>query len=61
MAQIVVLGAGMMGSAFTTPLADNGHSVHLVGTHLDGDIIEEIHASHFHPRLNCRLAAGRNF
>ena len=38
------------------PLADNGHQVRLVGTHLDGDIIEEIHDSHFHPRLNCRLA-----
>lgn len=56
MAKIVVLGAGMMGSAFTTPLAENGHSVHLVGTHLDGDIIEEIHENHFHPRLNCHLA-----
>jgi glycerol-3-phosphate dehydrogenase (NAD(P)+) len=55
MAKIVVLGAGMMGSAFTTPLADNGHSVHLVGTHLDGDIIEEVHQSHFHPRLNTHL------
>lgn len=56
MAKIVVLGAGMMGSAFTTPLAENGHSIHLVGTHLDGDIIEEIHQNHFHPRLNCHLA-----
>lgn len=55
MAKIVVLGAGMMGSAFTTPLAENGHAVHLVGTHLDGDIIEEVHENHFHPRLNCHL------
>lgn len=55
MAKIVVLGAGMMGSAFTIPLAENGHDVHLVGTHLDGDIIEELHQSHIHPRLRSRL------
>ncbi len=44
-----------MGSAFSMPLTDNGHTVHLVGTHLDGDIIEEIHQSHVHPRLRSRL------
>ena len=55
MANIVVLGAGMMGSAFSTPLADNGHRVRLVGTHLDGDIVEEIHESHVHPRLRAPL------
>jgi glycerol-3-phosphate dehydrogenase (NAD(P)+) len=54
-AKIVVLGAGVMGSAFTTPLAHNGHSVQLVGTHLDGDIIEELHESGVHPRLKSRL------
>jgi glycerol-3-phosphate dehydrogenase (NAD(P)+) len=56
MAKIVILGAGMMGSAFTVPLTDNGHDVRLVGTHLDGDIVEEVHESHFHPRLRARLA-----
>ncbi len=55
MANIVILGAGVMGSAFSTPLAENGHSVHLVGTHLDGDIIEEIHETRIHPRLRSRL------
>jgi glycerol-3-phosphate dehydrogenase (NAD(P)+) len=55
MANIVILGAGVMGSAFSTPLADNGHQVRLVGTHLDGDIIEEIHDSRVHPRLKSRL------
>ena len=51
MARIVILGAGVMGTAFSVPLADNGHTVHLVGTHLDGDIIEEIHDARTHPRL----------
>ncbi len=55
MAKVVVLGAGVMGSAFTMPLADNGHAVSLVGTHLDTDIIEEIHETRVHPRLRARL------
>jgi glycerol-3-phosphate dehydrogenase (NAD(P)+) len=58
MANIVILGAGVMGSAFSMPLADNGHQVSLVGTHLDGDIIEEIHESRVHPRLKSRLRDG---
>lgn len=55
MAKIVVLGAGVMGSAFTMPLADNGHRVSLVGTHLDSDIIEEIHETRVHPGLRTQL------
>ena len=58
MAEIVILGAGVMGSAFSFPLTDNGHHVRLVGTHLDGDIIEEIHESRVHPRLKSRLPDG---
>ena len=58
MAKIVILGAGVMGSAFTIPLTDNGHAVALVGTHLDGDIIEEVHQNRFHPRLKSHLAAS---
>ena len=56
MAKILILGAGVMGTAITMPMAHNGHTVHLVGTHLDGDIIEEIHESRFHPRLRSRVA-----
>ena len=55
MSNIVILGAGVMGTAFSMPLADNGHEVRLVGTHLDGDIIEEIHDSRVHPRLKSRV------
>ena len=56
MAKILILGAGVMGTAITVPMADNGHTVRLGGTHLDGDIIEEIHASRFHPRLGVQVA-----
>ena len=40
MAEVLVLGAGAMGSAFCFPLSDSGHNVRLVGTHLDNDGIE---------------------
>ena len=39
MAIVTILGAGRMGTAVTWPLADNGHEVRLVGTHLDAEII----------------------
>ena len=35
MARIVIIGAGVMGSAMAVPAATNGHQVSLVGTHLD--------------------------
>ncbi len=55
MTNIVILGAGVMGTAFSFPLADRDYNVRLVGTHLDGDIIEEIHQSGVHPRLRSRV------
>lgn len=56
MANVVILGAGVMGSAISVPLTDNGHSVRLVGTHLDGDIIEQVHEDGVHPGLKVKLA-----
>ena len=55
MARVVVLGAGLAGSAFCVPLADQGHEVSLVGTHVDREVIDELAASGFHPRLKVRL------
>ena len=55
MTTIAILGAGVMGSALSFPLADNGHDVRLVGTHLDRDIIDSVRASGVHPGLNRTL------
>ncbi len=55
MTTIAILGAGVMGSALTFPLADNGHDVRLVGTHLDRDIIDSVGATGVHPGLKCKL------
>lgn len=46
-----ILGAGLMGSAVAWPLADNGYEVRLIGTHLDGEIINQCKKNRFHPRL----------
>ncbi len=40
MAIITVICSGMMGSAITFPAVHNGHTIRLVGSPLDGDIIE---------------------
>jgi glycerol-3-phosphate dehydrogenase (NAD(P)+) len=55
MAVVTIVGAGMMGTGTAYPLADNGHTVRLVGTHLDGDIIRSCKERHYHPRLQREL------
>jgi glycerol-3-phosphate dehydrogenase (NAD(P)+) len=52
---ITILGAGVMGSAMCMPLADNGHQVRLVGTHLDAHIIDSIKGNGLHPKLNVTM------
>ena len=44
-----------MGSAFSFPLADNGHRVNLVGTHLDTEIIQSLKTNGYHPGLKVKL------
>ncbi|MFN2275483.1 MAG: NAD(P)H-dependent glycerol-3-phosphate dehydrogenase [Anaerolineales bacterium] len=58
MATFTILGAGMMGTAFCVPLADRGHRVHLVGTHLDRAIIESLQDRNFHPALDLEIPEG---
>ena len=40
MATITVICAGMMGTAITYPAAHNGHTIRLVGSPLNNEIIE---------------------
>src|SRR3981081_4688596 len=56
MAAIAILGSGIMASALTVPLTDNGHEVRLVGTHLDRDIIDSIKKTGVHPNLDVKLS-----
>jgi glycerol-3-phosphate dehydrogenase (NAD(P)+) len=58
MSRIVILGAGVMGSAMAFPAADRGHQVTLIGTHLDEAIIESIRGNGHHPRLDIAMPAS---
>jgi len=59
MALILILGAGVMGSAIAVPAADNGHQVILAGTHLDRDIVAALKTDRAaHPRLGAPLPAA---
>ncbi|MFQ3619892.1 MAG: hypothetical protein SNJ78_02995 [Spirochaetales bacterium] len=55
---ITIIGAGYMGTALAWPLRDRGHTVRLVGTHLDEEIIDECKHTGVHPKLNRRLPEG---
>jgi glycerol-3-phosphate dehydrogenase (NAD(P)+) len=58
MAIVTIVGAGFMGTATAWPLSDNGHTVRLVGTHLDRELIASCKANGFHPRLKRTLPSG---
>lgn len=55
MSTITVLGAGVMGSSMCMPLVDGGHTVRLVGTHLDEAIIDSITGTGVHPKLKVTM------
>src|SRR5215218_10799174 len=55
MTTVSVLGAGVMATALTFPLVDNGHDVRLVGTHLDRGIIDSIRATGVQPNLDLKV------
>jgi len=58
MKTIVIVGAGMMGSAMSYPARDNGNLVRLVGTPLDREIIDEARKTGWHKTLKRQLPDG---
>lgn len=57
MARIAILGAGVMGSAMAVPLGQGGHTVDLVGTHLDEAIVQAVGDGGPHPGLKVYLGS----
>ena len=56
MKNILIIGAGAMGSAFSVPCVENNNNVSLMGTHLEDSLIETIKSkNNFHPKLNVNL------
>ena len=60
MKHIVVLGAGVMGSALCVPATANGNKVTLVGSPLDDAIVDSVNANRYHPVLDLALPASIN-
>jgi glycerol-3-phosphate dehydrogenase (NAD(P)+) len=58
MGNLLILGAGMMGTALAIPLFDRGHDVRLVGTHLDDEIIASLKQASVHPKLKLEIPRG---
>ena len=61
MANILILGAGAMGTAFAYPCSDNNHNVSVIGTHLEKDFIGQINSSKKHPTLDCDIPKNTKF
>ncbi len=58
MSTVTIIGSGMMGSALAFPARENGHTVRLVGTPLDREIIDACRATGRHPKFNTDFPAG---
>ena len=61
MANILILGAGSMGTAFSFPCSDNNHDVSIIGTHLENDFIDQINSKKKHPALDCDVPKNVKF
>ncbi len=61
MGVIVIVGAGMMGSAMSIPARENGHEVRIVGTHLDREIIEHARKTGEHLTMRRALPQGVSY
>ena len=61
MANILILGAGSMGTAFSFPCSDNNHAVSIIGTYLENNFIDQINSSRKHPALNCEVPKNVRF
>ena len=61
MSNILIFGAGSMGTAFSFPCSDNGHSVSIIGTHLENSFIDQINTNKKHPALNCEISKNVKF
>jgi len=58
---ITVIGSGVMGSAMSFPARTNGHTVRLVGTMLDREIIDHARETNFHLNLKRILPDGLEY
>lgn len=58
MAKITFIGSGLMASGITFPAFENGNEVRLVGSPLDGEIIDSLRKDNYHPTMQKKLYDG---
>ena len=61
MSVITIIGSGMMGSALAFPARENGHTVRLVGSILDDEIIMNCRRNNQHPKFERPFPDGVEF
>ena len=61
MANILILGAGSIGTAFSFPCSDKNNSVTIIGTHLENNFIDRINSKRIHPALKCNVPKNVQF
>ena len=61
MANILILGAGSIGTAFSFPCSDKNNSVTIIGTHLENNFIDQINSKRIHPVLKCNVPKNVQF
>ena len=61
MANILIFGAGSMGTAFSFPCSDKKHSVVIIGTHLENNFIDQINSKKFHPAIESNIPKNIKF
>jgi len=61
MGNILIIGAGSMGTAFSFPCSDKNHNISIVGTHLENDFIDKINSTKKHPALDCEVEKNVKF
>lgn len=61
MAVVTIIGSGQMGSALVFPARENGNDVRLVGSPLDGKIIDACVSTNRHPAFQTEFPAGVHF
>ena len=61
MTNILIIGAGSMGTAFSFPCSDNNHLTTIVGTHLEDNFIDLINSTKKHPALSCKIPPNVKF
>ena len=62
MANIIIIGAGVMSSAFTLPCNENNHDTFIIGSKYDDKIIDEVNENNnFHTSLKVNLSKKTKF